>query len=135
MNDKQAKRVKAMHDGAEQLIALAEGRIIEAQEALADADFALAMNRLGEARSKLQPLVEADNYMGGLQDTRIIRAKHLQEGMVMTGLGVVEELEIQADDHGHDKPCVNVVAKFSDYPQPQRYAGDQEVLIRVGESE
>lgn len=134
MNDKQAEKIHAMRDGAEQLVALAEGRIIEAQEALANGDFALAAGRLGEARSKLQPLVEADSYMGGLKDTRVIRAKHLQEGMVMTGLGRIEELDVSQDDHGHDKPCVSVTAKFSDHPNPQRYAGDQEVLIRVGES-
>lgn len=132
MNDAQKVKLDGIRSGAETLTALAEGRILEAQEALASGNYRLALTRLDEARTKLVPVVQAINYMDFEPGTHIIRAKQLQEGMVLTGLGRIEDVDVTTDDHGHDEPCVNVIARIEDHPQPQQFGGDQEVVILVG---
>jgi hypothetical protein len=131
MNEAQQAVLGRIASGAETLIALTEGRIMEAQEALAAGKFGTALTRLDEARVKLTPLVTAAGHMNFDEGTRIIRARHLQEGMVMTGLGVIEEVRIEEEDHGHEDPCVNVTVKVESDERLQSLSGDQEVLIRV----
>lgn len=131
MNEAQTEVLVSIKDGAETLILLTEGRIMEAQEALAAGKFGTALTRLDEARAKLHPLVSASHSMNFERGTRIIRARHLQEGMVMTGLGTIEDVQIEEEDHGHEDACVNVTVKVESTERPQSLSGDQEVLIRV----
>lgn len=131
MNDAQRGKLDQVRAGAETLVALTEGRILEAQAALVDGKFGTAMTRLQEAQAKLSPLVHAVSHMAFEEGTSIIRAKHLHEDMVLTGLGRIEDLDITTDDHGHEDPCITVVAKIEGQERPQQFGGDQEVLIRV----
>lgn len=131
MNDAQRAKLDRVRAGAETLVALTEGRILEAQAALVEGKFGTAMTRLREAQAKLSPLCDAVGSMAFEPGTSIIRARHLQEDMVLTGLGKIADLDIQTEDHGHEDECVTVVAKIEGQERPQQFGGDQEVLIRV----
>ncbi|MDQ1584521.1 MAG: hypothetical protein QOF36_2575 [Microbacteriaceae bacterium] len=131
MNEAQQAVLGRIAGGAETLILLTEGRLLEAQEALDAGKFGTALTRLDEARAKLAPLVSAAHSMNFEEGTRIIRARHLQEGMVMLNLGKVEDVQVETEDHGHEEPCVNVTIKVESADRPQSLSGDQEVLIRV----
>lgn len=125
-----AESLERIRQGGEYLAMVARGRIGEAIEALEHGDFAKAETHLNEALAKVHPLTHAQQYLAGFGDeTRVIRAKDLHEGLTIHGLGTastVEHTEIEGT------PVVRVLFENGDRKQ---FAAEQELATAVAESE
>lgn len=119
-----------IRQGGEYLAMVARGRIGEAIDALERGDYARAEAHLNEAIAKLHPLSYAQQYLAGFGDeTRVIRAKDLHEGLTVYGLGTastVEHTEIEGT------PVVRVVFEDGDRKQ---FTAEQELATSVASSE
>lgn len=124
-----AATIAQIGKGASYVVMLARVRMGEAMDAFDDGDFVNAMARLNEARQKLHPLVEAQQYLGSFTDEmRVVRASDLVNyvGHELYGAPKIESVE--PHDHG-DHTCFEV--RFEGAEEPSRYRGEQELLVVV----
>ena len=125
-----AESLERIRQGGEYLAMVARGRIGEATEAVERGDYVQAERHLNEALSKLHPLSHAQQYLGGFGDeTRVIRARDLSDGVFIHGIGKAETVEHTEID-GH--PVVRVILEGG---QRQQFTAEQELATGVPQSE
>lgn len=94
-----AGSLDAIRNGAGNMLVTIRQRINEAVTAFDEGDFALGQQRLDEARACAQPLANAQTYLAVADTGRIVRARDLEAGMMMTKIGEITEVVKGECDH------------------------------------
>lgn len=89
-----AATLDRIRDGGINLVLVTRARIRELQEALDEGRFSDALERLGEAHTALSRLAGAEDTLGKLARSTIVRARDLVEGMLV-GPGPLSEVEVE----------------------------------------
>lgn len=130
MDSKAVATLDQIAQGGQVLVALAQGRLAEAKDALDHGDFDRALDRLNEAAAKIQPLAFAQNNIGRFNGSMVVRARDLQEGMVLMGMGEVKRVDFEVPDCGSPEH-VAVAVDFESGAQ-QVWHADSELLLETG---
>lgn len=125
--------IEQIGKGASYVVMLARVRMGEAMEAFDNGDFPMAMQRLDEARAKIGPLMNAQQYLGSFTDEiRVVRAKDLEQhvGHELYGISTIENVEVH--DHG-DHCCYTITCEGQE--EPFHYRDEQELLVALPQPE
>lgn len=101
-----------IRDGGQALVIICQARLNDCNQAITEGRFYQALGHTQEIAQKLQVLAQAENALGALAESFIIRAEQIEEGMVLRGMGTVatvrrEEVPVPGDD-----PCVHIHITF-----------------------
>lgn len=95
-------------DGARQLLLISRERLRDIETSLEEGRFSEAFARTQELMGKLQPLAQAETYIGGFASTFIVRAADVHEGMVLHTFGTVTSTERREHNNPGGEPCVHI---------------------------
>lgn len=112
--DPLTERLLSITQGAQHLVVVARQRIAQTLDALDAGDFEATVQRLNEAIGVLTPVLNAQLYVAVADGNKLIRARELVDGMVLTGVGSVESVS-------HNEPC--------------SHCGDEHVRVKVAGGE
>lgn len=125
-----AHTLEMIADGGRQLLLVARERLRDIEGALDAGRFEEAMGRAQELMGKLQPLASAEGYMAIFATTFVVRADHIEEGMVLHGLGKVTAVSRHEHPNaGGDGPCIHVALTCEDHEEPVEYHADRELVV------
>jgi hypothetical protein len=96
-----SETLDAIRNGGQALLMTVRMRVKEAEKAMDEGKFGLALGRLSEASGMLSPLAHAETNIAIAGNAYLVRAKDLTVGMELVHLGVIEEVETDpCDEHG-----------------------------------
>jgi hypothetical protein len=129
-----AATLEDIRNGGARLVAMSTSRLRETITAIEEGRFMDAFRLGSEALAKLQPIADAQHYVGGWEKIDVIRAKDVEVGTVFyNGLKVAEK-DVEQRDCAHDPPHVTIKLKF-DNGSEAALAGEEEVTVRVATGE
>ena len=124
-----ATTIDQISDGARQLLLVARQRLADIDTAIQEGQFAEAFGRAQELIGKLQPLAQAETYVGCFASSFIVRANDVQEGMVLHSFGRVTNVNRREHPNpGGDAPCIHVTLTCEEADEPIEYQADTELL-------
>lgn len=115
-----------IRQGGRNLLVAAQGRLIEAKQALEEGRFVAAASATASAFTKIDALADAQKALGEMSSRVIVKVKDVTEGMVIPEVGPIENVGPCAC--GADG-CQKV--ELTIHGETQRFLGDQEMLIQL----
>lgn len=129
-----AHTLDQISDGARQLLLMARERMRDVDAALDQGRFSDAYGRAQELIHKLQPLAQAESYVGAFASTFIVRAGEVHEGMILHTFGKVTSIDRhEHDSPGSDGPCVHIKLACESADEPVEFPAETELIAMRGE--
>lgn len=126
-DDGPTRSLRAIEAGGRTLIMTTRQRIATLLDELDAGNFRKAHDTAGLIITGLQPLANAEAYMAIAGNTRLLKARELQVGLVLAGVGEITECEVT------DCPAENCPGhvKFKVGTHEGSSDGDAEFYVRV----
>jgi hypothetical protein len=126
-----ARTFDQIRDGAAQILVVARQRLADCELAITEGRFSDAHDRAQELLARLGPLASAETYLGGFDDSFIVRASDVEEGMLLKGWGRVTGKQIEHKGTPGAE-CVHVLLRFEDGEDRELHA-EQEIVAHRAE--
>jgi hypothetical protein len=120
-----------IREGGQSLVLLCQTRMADLSEAIREGRFHDAMGHLQEIGAKLTALAQAENALGSLAESFIIRAEQIEEGMILRGMGTVATVRREEKPVPGDEPCIHLHFTFEgEMPDLEIHAEHEIVVMR-----
>jgi hypothetical protein len=130
IDSKVTTALRAIEAGGQQLVMQARQRVAKILDALDEGDFVEAFQAAKLVQQSLGPLTNAQNYIAVAGNSRLLAARELKTGMVLTDVGAVTDVTINE--------CVAEVCeghvKISIGAHEVEYDGGTELYVRVDDN-
>lgn len=112
--------------GGVNLLVAAQGRLIEAKQALEEGRFVDAGSATASAFAKIEALSTAESALGGMADRLIVKVKDVTVGMILPEVGPIEAINSCSCSV---QSCQKI--ELTIHGESQRFTGDQEMLVQL----
>jgi hypothetical protein len=123
-----AHALDQIREGGTQLVSVVLERLEDVRQAVAEGRFEDADVRARELIGRLTALSEAQRQLGTFGQSYVVRARDLQEGVVLMQWGVVTNVEREAVPVPGDDPHLHVHITCEGIEEPRTVHGDQEMI-------
>ena len=125
-----AEKLDSMRNGAQKVIILIEGDLIDIRRALDGGDFNAAFHSAKYLTTRLQGLATAESTFVPLDKNDVVKVRDIVPGTVIVGMSEQETETVQRVDHEESDKVTLYFTDSHGEEQGFQFRGDQEVLVQ-----